>query len=256
MGEKIIETVQKCGKLDKLFDRLPAKLKKILIVSQPIILNGFSFSPDIQTGVGMAYIAAEGLINHIENQNMVKVLKEYVDRRIDDKINIDSTEETELIKTAILKALRSSKDAQIKRIMDVVQAAIDGKSILCDQAEDFINIISELSEREATLLVNCYKYFDNHPSSPKFTVSNVEVFGDLSEDSYDYLLNRLEGKGLLKSEPTAASWDDINGLFDDKSHGNMQGDDYKEQHLVMNMKTYYPTDFGKKLFQSLHSEVG
>lgn len=252
MGEYLSEAAQKCEKIDELFDGLPSNLKKMFKLSQPFMLSCLLFSPEIVTGVGMAYIAADGIINHIENQNMVKALKEYVERRIDEKINVDNTEEIELIKIAILKSLRSSKDAQIKRIMDVVQATIEGKRISCNQAEDFINVISELSERGAILLVNSYKYFDSH-MSPKFTVSNVEAFGDLSKDSYAYLLNRLEGKGLLQSESTTASGDDINGLFAGKSPENMQGDD-EEEYLVANRKTYYPTDFGRRLFQSLHSE--
>lgn len=68
------------------------------------------------------------------------------------------------------------------------------------------------------------------------------------------MLNRLEGKGLLNSEPTSASWKDIDENVFDKGDDCMRNADYEEKYLAINTKTYGQTEFGRRLFQSLHSD--
>ena len=123
-----------------------------------------------------------------------------------------------------------------------------------DEAEDFINIVSELSEREAVLLASVYNHFTSSPAHPKFTVEDESVFGNLPHNSWDYLLNRLEGKGLLNSEPTAASWEEMDEVFKANNSESIAADNSNKQDLVLNMKTYFQTDFGSKFFKSLRSE--
>ncbi len=197
----------------------------------------------------MLYVASEGIINHIEMQNMKIFLQEYIDRKFDDYIELEKQSECELLVYAVMKSLRCSKESQIKRIVDIVQETLVNEDIQIDEAEDFINVLSELSEREAILLARCYKHFTENPSNPKFTIDNKDIFGNLNHSSWDYLLNRLEGKGLLNSEPTAASIEDIDELF--SSDTNETYVDSDEQRLVVNMKTYFQTNFGSRLFQSL-----
>lgn len=224
---------------------IPSKLKKLFKLSKFPLIATLSFDPTITAGIGMLYVAGEGIISQIEMQNMEVFLQEYIDRKFDDYIEIEDKAKRELMIHAILKSLRCSKEAQIKRIVDVVQETLENEEIQIDEAEDFINVISELSEREAILLARCYKYFSDNPSSPKFTIKNEDIFGNISKNNWDYLLSRLEGKGLLNSEPTAASMDDIDEIFSDNRN------DFDEQEIIMNMKTYFRTEFGSRLFQSL-----
>ena len=233
---------------------IPSKLKKMFKLSKFPLIATFSFDPTITAGIDMLYAAGEGIINHIEVQNLKVFLQEYIDRKIDDCISLENQEEREFIIQSITKSLRCSKEAQVKRIVDIVQATLKNDEMKFDEAEDFINIVSELSEREAVLLASVYNHFTSSPAHPKFTVEDESVFGNLPHNSWDYLLNRLEGKGLLNSEPTAASWEEMDEVFKANNSESIAADNSNKQDLVLNMKTYFQTDFGSKLFKSLRSE--
>lgn len=229
---------------------IPSKLKKLFKLSKFPLIATLSFDPTITAGIGMLYVAGEGIISQIEMQNMKVFLEEYIDRGIDDCLRIEEKSEQELITLAITKSLRCTKDSQIKRIIDIVQETLENDEIKIDEAEDFINVVSELSEREAILLARCYKYFADGLHS-KFTIDNKEIFGNLKRDSWDYLLNRLEGKGLLNSEPMSVSWEDIDVITAGDSKEKTIEDNSNKGDLFLNKKTYFQTDFGSRLFKSL-----
>lgn len=230
---------------------IPSKLKKIFKLSKFPLIATLSFDPTITAGIGMLYVAGEGIINQIEMQNMKTFLQEYINRKFDDYVDPKDQSERELLIHAIMKSLRCSKESQIKRIADIVQEALENDKFQINEAEDFINVVSELSENEAVLLTKCYNYIMTNPSYPKFTIENKEIFEGLTLNSCDYLLNRLEGKGLLNSEPSAMSLEDIDVISAGDSNENKREDISNNQDFIVNSKTYFQTDFGSRLFKSL-----
>ena len=162
---------------------IPSKLKKLFVLSKFPLIATFSFDPTITAGIDMLYAAGEGIINHIEVQNLKVFLQEYIDRKIDDCIVPEDQEEREFITQAITKSLRCSKEAQVKRIVDIVQATLESDELEFDEAEDFINIVSELSEREAVLLARVYNHFTSNLVYSKFTVEDKTIFGNLPHNS-------------------------------------------------------------------------
>ena len=66
---------------------IPSKLKKMFKLSKFPLIATFSFDPTITAGIDMLYVAGEGIINHIEVQNLKVFLQEYIDRKIDDCIS-------------------------------------------------------------------------------------------------------------------------------------------------------------------------
>ena len=141
--------------------------------------------------VGSIY---NGVVGNLEKRSLLVSISEIVDRRIDEKINFNNKEEMEFFTHVIFKSIRCSKESQIKRIIDILQGKYDGTIESFNDAEDLINIVSELSENEARCLFEAY---DALKDTGKKAISGEDI-KNIPEDQSEYLLTRLAGKALLK----------------------------------------------------------
>lgn len=124
--------------------------------------------------------------------------------------------------------------------MDVLQATLERDISSFDEAADFVNILSKLSENEAILLARVYRYF-GRANAQYLTEDKTALFAGLPENSGDYLLNRLVGKGLLNSESTTASDEDCNqamgGFCTIEPPEEEKEDRCKDKVLILGSKT-------------------
>lgn len=213
--------------LESIWKWIPKNLEKIMQVSGHLAAALVSFDPSLSAGVNILFAMGNDILRKIEADNVIVLLKEYIDSRIDEKINPDDSRMKELIYQAFLSASRCHTEAQIRRINDILCSKVNGEIPSYNDAEDYINVISELSTGEAVFLVEIYRWFE---SNTKLKREDASVM-DVPYEKVDYLLNRLEAKGLLRSESL-----DIGG---------------DNNFILGNVTPYYPTEFGKKFFQSL-----
>lgn len=180
-------------------------------------------------------------------------IKKYIDKNIEELIDVDNMKMQELIKYTIMKSARCLKEAQVERIMDVLHATLKGYISSYAEAENYIDIISELNENEAVLFVQIYMNSDVESSENEFNESTENIFKNIPLYTRTYLLNRLEGKGLLSSGPAIASDEEVKEMFDNIDENNCvcnsEGRE-NECRMIVNRKMYSRTEFGKRLFQS------
>lgn len=221
--------MRKEANLERIREWFPRNLGKILQVSSHLAAASVSFDPTLSAGVSIAFAMGNGILRKIEADNTVILLKEYIDSRIDEKINPDDSRMKELIYQAFLSASRCHTEKQIRRINDILCSKAKKEILSYDDAEDYINVISELSTDEAVFLVAIYQWFKSKHKLMRKDASAMDV----PHEKVDYFLNRLEAKGLIRSEPL--DMDEDNNI------------------IIDNAKTYFPTEFGKKFFQSLRT---
>ncbi len=223
-------TLSENSGLESIRKWIPRNLEKILQVSSYLATASVSFAPTLAAGVAIAFSMGNGLLRKIEADNVIALLKEYVDSRIDEKINPNDSRMKELIYQAFLSASHCHTKAQIRRINDILCSKANGEIPSYNDAEDYINVISELSTDEAVFLVEIYHWFESNHKLMRENASAMNV----PHEKVDYLLNRLEAKGLIRSESI-----DMDGEND---------------IIIENEKFYFPTKFGKKFFQSFKTQ--
>lgn len=188
------------------------------------------------------------IVAGIEKRNLLVFINALIDKKITDFINsneVDDNQWTILLHHATLKALRCSKEGQIKQIINILQGKCENKIESFNEAEDLINIISELSEDEAMIMakiygkimfgvngipndyelikpgeagvVNAYRFF-----SEQTLLNSVPNYNK----SLRFYIERLKGKGLLQEKSV-------------ETYGDLEE------------KSYRFTYMGMKLFQSL-----
>lgn len=169
--------------------------------------------------------------DQIKERNWKIFIKEYMDKSLNEKFDRDNQAHCEIVIHAVMKALDSSHEAKIVRISEMLSQALNNPEEL-RRAEDFINIISELSENEAICFGEIYREFAVHPSDEEDSDKDLKNYGEdviknMERDDRVYLLGRLAGKGLIR-ERTMSTWEYSGGDF-------------------------YSTNMGKKLYQAIEA---
>ena len=83
-------------------------------------------------------------------------IEQCTEKAIVDKLEQNEKNQFYLVMHAMMKAAECSHDAKIVRISEVLSYALDHpKEMVC--AEDFINIVCELSENEAACFGKIYR---------------------------------------------------------------------------------------------------
>lgn len=173
-----------------------------------------------------------GIVGSIERKNLLITVNEMIDRKIDGKINFNNKEEIEFLSHVILKSIRCSKENQVKRIVDILQGKYDGTIKSFDDAEDLINIISELSENEAKVLKDIGDIHKKRGENSLVYIKDINSYeGNENIDKIFFLCERLSGKGLLQINTVA-------GFIDSK----------QTQKENMINKSYLITEVGLLLF--------
>ncbi len=193
----------------------------------------------------------DNYVKSIGEENIRIGLEDIIDRKLVEKlkeIKADENEWNVLIKHAYIEIVRCTKEGQIHRIIDILEGKFDGKINSFNDAEDLINIVSELSENEAETLSKIYEIyrnkFDNFAVSgvaipggsdirDKITISQKEIVMKVSKlrNIVDFILGRLTGKGLIKEKAIS-------------TYGDMSN----------NPKEYHITYVGELLFKSLKND--
>lgn len=211
---------------------------------------------------GTPYVntVCNGIIGNIEKKKLIVYFQEWTNKKLDDKLQESNERQIEVVTHSILKSIRCSRDGQVRQIIAILKGTFDGNINSFDEAEDLINIVSELSQNEAIVLKKIYElvpkgklvdYMEPAENSintsqmdkngqincdmPCFvtlqpqTISIKQILKVLSEfsSSLAFYLGRLVGKGLLR-KASIETFDDI-------------GD-----------KKYQYTYMGKKLFESIY----
>ncbi len=162
------------------------------------------------------------IITGIEKRNLLVFINALIDKKITNFINNKEVDENQwaiLLQHATLKSLRCSKEGQIKQIVNILQGKCDGKIDSFNEAEDLINIISELSENEAIIMAKVYKKVmlgvngipNDYSLINKGELGVVNTYRFFSEEtilkiipnynkSLRFYLERLKGKGLLQEK--------------------------------------------------------
>jgi len=157
-----------------------------------------------------------GIVGRIEKKNLIIFMQEWCEKCLDEKIDENNKQQTELIAHAVLKSIRCSHDEQIHRIINVLINRFNGYIESYDDAEDIINIISEMSVNEAVVLKTIYDIIlekQNAQEKCKKTVGisvvATDVYADISRISaktgrlgskIDFYMGRLLGKGLIREK--------------------------------------------------------
>ena len=152
----------------------------------------------------------------IKDRNMRVFAKECAEQAVEEKFNQHNQKHCELVMCAVMKIMDCSHEAKIVRITEVLSRALSNSEELLN-AEDFINIISELSENEAICFGEIYREFTLHPSDEEEPERDLKNYGEeiatnIERDDRVYLFGRLAGKGLIR-ERTMSTWDYQGGDF-------------------------------------------
>lgn len=169
--------------------------------------------------------------DRVREKNLRVLVEQCVSLSIEEKFDKDNQEHCEIVMHAVMKALDSSHEAKIVRISEMLSQALGNPEEL-RRAEDFIDIISELSENEAICFGEIYHGFAVHPSDDEDPGKDLKNYGEdviknMERDDRVYLLGRLAGKGLIR-ERTMSTWEYSGGDF-------------------------YSTNMGKKLYQAIEA---
>lgn len=152
----------------------------------------------------------------IKDRNMRVFAKECAEQAVEEKFNQHKQKHCELVMYAVMKVMDCSHEAKIVRITEVLSRALSNSEELLN-AEDFINIISDLSENEAICFGEIYREFTLHPSDEEEPEKDLKNYGEeiatnIERDDRVYLFGRLAGKGLIR-ERTMSTWDYQGGDF-------------------------------------------
>lgn len=161
------------------------------------------------------------IVGGIEKKNFRQFMIGYVDKRIEEKFNEHDKKQVEIVKHAVLSSLKCSHEAKIERILEILSGSLD-KSLPIAEAEDLMNLVVELSENEAIIFRETYCNFGGEiedidrpkeiagndyviPGSNHVNFSTKDIVKNLPNynDTIDFYLNRLVGKGLLQEDTGA-----------------------------------------------------
>lgn len=201
--EFLLEINKKCGKILKLG------------------------SVGISTATGFPVVGSifntlySDIVGGIEKKNFRQFMIGYVDKRIEEKFNEHDKKQVEIVKHAVLSSLKCSHEAKIERILEILSGSLD-KSLPIAEAEDLMNLVVELSENEAIIFRETYCNFGGEiedidrpkeiagndyviPGSNHVNFSTKDIVKNLPNynDTIDFYLNRLVGKGLLQEDTGA-----------------------------------------------------
>ena len=201
--EYLLEINKKCGKILKLG------------------------SVGISTATGFPVVGSifntlySDIVGGIEKKNFRQFMIGYVDKRIEEKFNEHDKKQVEIVKHAVLSSLKCSHEAKIERILEILSGSLD-KSLPIAEAEDLMNLVVELSENEAIIFRETYCNFGGKiedidrpkeiagndyviPGSNHVNFSTKDIVKNLPNynDTIDFYLNRLVGKGLLQEDTGA-----------------------------------------------------
>lgn len=208
-------------KIQKGLTRTEENVLKINNNSLVQILRAAASQIPIVGGIDSLY---SDFVKEIEEKNFIIYIRALIDKNILERI--DQLKETEewnvLLEHGAIKSFRCSKNGQIHKIVDILKGKLDGEIESFNDAEDLINIISELSESEGKCLFEAYRNLRNN----NLLKNNGEDIKNIPVDQREFLLIRLVGKGLLKIDPASQP---VSGCVTDFS----------------------PTNMGKKLFSTL-----
>lgn len=157
------------------------------------------------------------LINNIVKRlNTLENRDQYIDCF---KLN----EMNDLMHYAFIKSTLCHKIEQIKKMADIIIAALENDKISYSDAEVLINIVSEMNIVEAEAFLDIYDKLKDNSKCDFEYFQKVEFKVDiLSDDKYRSIVDRLVGKGLLKKTiyRSDAFWDG-GSSFDDERYAYM-----------------------------------
>lgn len=185
-------------------DKEHKQIEKIIeIYNKPIskilrfwLLMGNTVFPPLSI---LSYVA-DDIIHNIENKKVQELIVELKNRQMNMEDFLNKVEQSqeweELVQHAVVKAIRCSKQQQIRLIVDILQGKYEAdneNSMSFGDAEDLINIVSELSTNEAQCLREIYQYCNNNQNDD-FTYKDMH--SDI--DKTMFWVGRLNGKGLIR----------------------------------------------------------
>jgi len=199
----LLELDKRCGKLLKL-----GSVAFSTAIGAPVAGSAFN-------------ILYSGIVDGIEKENFQRFVIGYIDKEIDEKFDEHDKKQVEIVKHAILSSLRCGHEAKIERILEILSGSLD-KSLPIAEAEDLMNLVVELSENEAIIFRETYCNFGGEiedidrpkeiagndyviPGSNHVNFSTKDIVKNLPDynDTIDFYLNRLVGKGLLQEDTGA-----------------------------------------------------
>lgn len=151
-----------------------------------------------------------------------------------------SNEMNDLMHYAFIKSTLCHKIEQIKKMADIIIAALENDKISHDDAEVLINIVSEMNTAEAEAFFDIYnniiknKVDDINFEKEEFS---IDVF---SNKKYISLIDNIVSKGLLKKiiYKSNAFWDGGSKLADERYNYTYYG--------VLFLKIIYNEDINMK----------
>ena len=148
-------------------------------------------------------------------------MENWVDKRLDERFNENDIKQKELVKDAIILVLRCKYEKQIECIIRILKYGFSQKNDKQQITHDYMNVIAELTEKEAVIFRAVYYKF------VKDGMNDISK-NDLPKNDIDceWVLLRLSGKGLLNAVPAG-------------------------QYVKRGATRYVITDFGRSLFESL-----
>ena len=188
------------NKLSVLGKFLTPKLEKMFKLSEFFIMPQVAFDPVASAAVGGFYMVANSIMNSRQYNKIVTFLEELKNSDVEENINPEKEEDNEIFGYAMDKALSAGKPSQIRAIVKILSAKTKD-SISYSEAEDLMNIVSELSESEAMVLQKIHSELERRVKSEIDSIKYDDLkVADIPSDRMDYLLNRLVGKGLLRQK--------------------------------------------------------
>lgn len=130
-----------------------------------------------------------------------------------------SNEMNDLMHYAFIKSTLCHKIEQIKKMADIIIAALENDKISHSDAEVLINIVSEMNTIEAEAFLDIYNNLTKKEKTKNTKFHNyefnVEIFSD---ERYISIIDKLVSKGLLKKiiYKSNAFWDGGSPFSDER----------------------------------------
>ena len=192
------------NKLSEIGKFISPKLEKLLKLSEFFILPQVAFDPVASAAVGGIYMVANSIIESRRYNKICTFIDEIKNSDVEENINPDKEQDVEIFGFAMDKVLSASKASQIRAIVKILSARTKN-NISYNEAEDLINIVSELSESEAMVLQKVHAELETNAIREIDAIKYEDLrVADIPSERMDYLLNRLVGKGLLKQNMVLA----------------------------------------------------
>jgi len=204
---------------------------------------GSTFAAQLYPDASYCYpLAAMALAPLFEGDNLYKFIFETNKKAsvMEEKTDISQEEWDGFVKSILMNVKEAKRDEQISIAADIFLDAYAGKIRQCADAELYIEIILEMSQKEIEFLGCLYKYYqDLNVGNPSVSIVDFNKIQYVDKNIIHPLLNRLIARGVVVESSV--------DVVDDENNGG--GFD-----ITLSERKFYPTPLGYEIAEYLKAK--